>query len=204
MEKLHRWEKDGYVVTTDKNKLDIMIIQQFLTKSIWAEGVDKETVKLSIENSLNFGLYKNTQQIGFARIVTDFTTFGYLSDVFILDDYRGLGLGRWLMTCCLEHPQIAQLRHIMLVTSMAPWLYEKMGYSPVNEENFVWQIVRPDIYTLWISRCIATARERIPGSIDNYVTGVSECSQQRGNLKDDGYILHSAPNSGINRFILCA
>ncbi|KGM27713.1 N-acetyltransferase [Photorhabdus luminescens] len=146
MEKLHRWEKDGYVVSTDKNKLDITIIQRFLTKSIWAEGIDKETVKLSIENSLNFGLYKNTQQIGFARIVTDFTTFGYLIDVFVLDDYRGLGLGRWLMTCCLEHPQIAQLRHIMLVTSMAPWLYEKMGYSPVNEENFVWQLVRPDIY----------------------------------------------------------
>ncbi|NRN27162.1 GNAT family N-acetyltransferase [Photorhabdus heterorhabditis] len=146
MEKLHYWEKDGYIITTDKNQLDITIIQQFLTKSIWAEGIDKETVKLSIENSLNFGLYKNTQQIGFARIVTDFTTFGYINDVFVLENYRGLGLGRWLMECCLEHPKIAQLGHIMLVTSMASWLYEKIGYSPVNEENFVWQIVRPDIY----------------------------------------------------------
>ncbi|MQL47743.1 GNAT family N-acetyltransferase [Photorhabdus khanii] len=146
MEKLHCWEKDEYIISTDKKRLNITTIQQFLTKSIWAEGIDKETIRLSIENSLNFGLYKNIQQIGFARVITDFITFGYLIDVFILEDYRGLGLGRWLMECCLEHPQIAQLRDIMLVTSMAPWLYEKLGYSPVNKENFLWQLSRPDIY----------------------------------------------------------
>ncbi|WP_387692878.1 GNAT family N-acetyltransferase [Photorhabdus sp. RM71S] len=146
MEKLHRWEKNGYIISTDKHELDINLIHQFLEKTSWAEGIDKETVNLSIENSLNFGLYKDSQQIGFARIVTDFTTFGYLCDVFILEDYQGLGLARWMMECCLDHPQIIKLRRIMLVTTTAPWLYEKTGYSPVKSDNFVWQIVRPDIY----------------------------------------------------------
>ncbi|WP_445373863.1 GNAT family N-acetyltransferase [Photorhabdus tasmaniensis] len=146
MKKLHRWEKNGYIISTDKHELDINLIHQFLAKSSWAEGIDKETVNLSIKNSLNFGLYENSRQIGFSRIVTDFATFGYLCDVFILDDYQGLGLARWMMECCLEHPQIIKLRRIMLITTTAPWLYEKTGYSPVKSDNFVWQIVRPDIY----------------------------------------------------------
>ncbi|KMJ46469.1 histone acetyltransferase [Xenorhabdus khoisanae] len=133
-------------VSTDKSLLDITAIHQFLTRSRWAEGIDLETVRTAIENSLTFGLYKDKTQIGFARLVTDFATFGYLCDVYVLEEYQKQQLGRWLMTCCQSHPLIQRLRRIMLVTSTAPWLYEKFGYSPVNRENGVWQIVRPDIY----------------------------------------------------------
>ncbi|WP_047683375.1 MULTISPECIES: GNAT family N-acetyltransferase [Xenorhabdus] len=140
------WEKENYRVSTDKSLLDITTIHQFLTHSHWAKGIDLETVRCSIENSLAFGLYDKNVQIGFARFVTDFSTFGYLCDVYILEEYQKQQLGSWLMTCCQSHPIIQRLRRIMLVTSSAHWLYEKFGYSPVNRENFVWQIFRPDVY----------------------------------------------------------
>ncbi|WP_086112216.1 GNAT family N-acetyltransferase [Xenorhabdus beddingii] len=145
MEKHFHWQKENYRVSTDKSLLDITAIHQFLTRSHWAEGIDLETVTTSIENSLTFGLYKEKIQIGFARLVTDFATFGYLCDVYVLEEYQKKQLGSWLMICCQSHPIMQKLRRIMLVTSTAPWLYEKSGYSPVNRENFVWQIVRPNL-----------------------------------------------------------
>ncbi|MEQ1968431.1 GNAT family N-acetyltransferase [Xenorhabdus nematophila] len=146
MEKVYRWEKEEFVITTDKNMLDISTIHQFLTQSHWAKGINQEVICRSIEHSLTFGLFHHTRQVGFARFITDFTTFGYFCDVFILDSYQGLGLGRWLMTCCMQHPLMAQLRRVMLVTTYASWLYEKVGYLPINKENFVWEIVNPNIY----------------------------------------------------------
>jgi predicted N-acetyltransferase YhbS len=78
--------------------------------------------------------------------VTDYATFGYLCDVFVTPEFERQGLARWLMECSLEHPVLQRLRRIMLVTNSAPWLYQKVGYQPINEENFAWHIVRPDIY----------------------------------------------------------
>ncbi|EKT62958.1 GNAT family N-acetyltransferase [Providencia burhodogranariea] len=135
-----------YVVTTDPAKMDIIAIHQFLTQSSWAEGIDLDTVELSIRNSLCFGLFAGKQQIGFARIVTDWATFGYLCDVYVLEEWRHKKLSRWLINCCQQHPIVQRLRRIMLVTSSASWLYEKVGFSAVNKDNLVWQIVRPDIY----------------------------------------------------------
>ncbi|CDL87303.1 GNAT family N-acetyltransferase [Xenorhabdus cabanillasii] len=140
------WKKENYRVSTDKSLLDITAIHQFLTFSHWAKGIDLETVRCSIENSLTFGLFYEKVQIGFARFVTDFSTFGYLCDVYVLEEYQKQQLGSWLMTCCQSHPVIQRLRRVMLVTSSAHSLYEKFGYSPVNRENFVWQIFRPDVY----------------------------------------------------------
>jgi len=100
-----------------------------------------------VKHSLNVGLYHGETQIGFARLVTDFATFGYLCDVYVLEAYRQAGLGRWLMACCQAHPLWQRLRRVMLVTSTALSLYEKLGYTPVNRENVVWQQVQPDIYT---------------------------------------------------------
>ncbi|MBD2814189.1 GNAT family N-acetyltransferase [Xenorhabdus sp. Flor] len=140
------WKKENYRVSTDKSLLDITAIHQFLTFSHWAKGIDLETVRCSIENSLTFGLFDEKVQIGFARFVTDFSTFGYLCDVYVLEEYQKQQLGSWLMTCCQSHPIIQRLRRVMLVTSSAHSLYEKFGYSPVNRENFVWQIFRPDVY----------------------------------------------------------
>ncbi|MEX0444901.1 GNAT family N-acetyltransferase [Xenorhabdus sp. SGI246] len=129
--------------------LSIKLINQLntiYTHSHWAKGIDLETVRCSIENSLTFGLYDRNVQIGFARFVTDFSTFGYLCDVYVLEEYQKQQPGSWLMTCCQSHPIIQRLRKIMLVTSSAHWLYEKFGYSSINRENFVWQIFRTDVY----------------------------------------------------------
>ena len=141
------WSKNGYLVSTDKEKLDIQAICQYLTRSTWAKGIDLETVSASIENSLNFGVYRNETQVGFARLITDYATFAYLCDVYVLEEYQGDGLGRWVMECIHDHPLFEKFRRIMLFTTTAPWLYEKFGYKPVNQENYAWTITRPDIYT---------------------------------------------------------
>ncbi|CAM3458208.1 N-acetyltransferase [Rouxiella silvae] len=140
------WQHGDYALTSDKSTLDRPFIHAFLTRSTWAKGIKSEVVNTAIDHSLCFGLYHLGKQIGFARLVTDFATFGYLCDVFVIEEYQGKGLARWMMSACLEHPTLIQLRRIMLVTSTAAGLYEKVGYSAVNAENFVWQINRPDIY----------------------------------------------------------
>ncbi|CAI0830265.1 Uncharacterized protein conserved in bacteria [Serratia entomophila] len=140
------WRQADYLISTDVARLDIDAIHAYLTRSSWAEGIDKDTVRLSIANSLCFGLFDGERQIGFARLVTDYATFGYLCDVYVLEEHQGNGLGLWLAECCQAHPLMARLRRIMLVTSTAPWLYEKVGYTALNREDFVWQIARPDIY----------------------------------------------------------
>lgn len=135
-----------FSVTTDPTFFRIDAIHDFLSQSSWAHGIDAETVSLSVENSLCFGLLYGSEQIGFARLVTDHATFGYLCDVYVLEEYQKTGLGRWLIECCHAHPVMSRLRRIMLVTDSAPWLYEKLGYTPLNRPDFVWQINRPDIY----------------------------------------------------------
>jgi len=134
------------LVSTDKKKLDMQAVHHYLTRSSWAKGIDIDTVSASIENSLSFGVYQNECQIGLARLITDYATFAYLCDVYILEKYQGEGLGRWLMECIHSHPVFEKLRRIMLFTTTAPWLYEKFGYEPVNRENYAWTITRPDIY----------------------------------------------------------
>lgn len=143
----HQWFKDNYLVSTDREKLDVQAIHRYLTRSGWAKGIEPNIVSASIENSLNFGLYHNERQIGFARLITDYATFAYLCDVYVLEEYQGEGLGRWVIECVHNHPLSGQLRRIMLFTTTAPWLYEKFGYEPVNRENYAWTITRPDIYT---------------------------------------------------------
>ncbi|WP_380181901.1 GNAT family N-acetyltransferase [Kalamiella sp. sgz302252] len=146
MFKSYRWQEQQYSIITDPQKMDIDAIHSYLTRSSWAAGIDRETVHIAVNNSLSFGLFAEKKQIGFARVITDGATFGYLCDVYILEEWQRQKLSRLLMACVLEHPGLQRLRRIMLVTSTAPWLYEKMGFSPVNNENFVWQIVRPDVY----------------------------------------------------------
>ncbi|EXU76705.1 MULTISPECIES: GNAT family N-acetyltransferase [Erwinia] len=140
------WHRDTFVVSTDPAQLDLTAIHAYLTRSTWAAGIDRATVQKSLQGSLNFGLYQHNEQIGFARLITDYATFGYLCDVWVIEEFQKQGLGRWLMECCHSHPLLATLRRIMLVTSTAPWLYEKCGYSAMTKKSNAWQIVRPDIY----------------------------------------------------------
>lgn len=143
----HEWQQNNYLISTDRAKLDEAAIHQYLTRSTWAKGIDLPTVSASIQNSLNFGIYHHQTQIGFARLVTDYATFAYLCDVYVLEEHQGEGLARWLMACIHEHPVFNKLRRIVLFTTTAPWLYEKFGYEPVNRPNYAWAITRPDIYS---------------------------------------------------------
>lgn len=123
------WKRDEFSISTDPKQLDITVIHKYLsTDSYWAQGRKVDTVKRSIENSLNFGLYKAEQQIGFARVVTDYATFAWLADVFVLDTYRGRGLGKWLVEVILSHPDLQRFRRWVLATKDAHELYRQFGF----------------------------------------------------------------------------
>ncbi len=93
------WRRGAYLVSTDRARLDLEMVHGFLKASYWAAGISAELVRRSVENSLAFGLFKDDEQVGFARVVTDYATFAYLADVFVLERHRGRGLGEWMMGC---------------------------------------------------------------------------------------------------------
>ncbi len=131
------WQKDQYSVSTDKSRLDIGMIHHFLyTTAYWSIGRPMDTVQKSIEHSLCFGLYEGNQQVGFSRLVTDFATFGWLCDVFILPSHRGRGLGKWLVQCIMDHPEVKTLRRIILSSRDAQEFYSKAGgFQPLLYPN---------------------------------------------------------------------
>lgn len=126
-----------YVVSTDKARLDIPMIHQFLSQeAYWCQNIPIDIVQRSIENSVCFGVYQADNQVGFARVITDLATFGYLADVFILPKHRGKGLSKQLMAFIMAYPPLKGLRRIMLVTRDAHGLYEQFGFKPIdNPEN---------------------------------------------------------------------
>ncbi len=121
-------QKDTYQISTDKDKLQIDMIHKYLTKeAYWTTGRTGEMTKKTIENSLCFGVYHHEKQVGFARVVTDYSIFAYLCDVFILSDYQGLGLGKWLTETILQVLDDEGVRWTMLATRDAHGLYEEYG-----------------------------------------------------------------------------
>ncbi|MDB5227301.1 MAG: GCN5-related N-acetyltransferase [Bacteroidota bacterium] len=144
----YEFQQDGYILSTDKNLLQVEIIHSFLShKSYWAKDVPKNIVEKGISNSLCFGVYKEDVQVGFARVISDYATFAYLCDVFILEEYRGKGLSKWLMEKVMQHPELQNLRRFMLGTRDAHELYRKFGFrEPDNACNNM-EIRIPDIYT---------------------------------------------------------
>ena len=131
--KIREYNKNGFVISTDKRKLNLYVVHGFLTESYWSKGIAFDKVKKSIDNSFCFGVYEGKRQVGFARVVTDYTLFGYLADVFIIEEYRGRGLSKWLMECIVNHPDIKDLRVCLLATKDAHGLYEKFGFKPLEE-----------------------------------------------------------------------
>ncbi len=121
-----------FLISTDRSKLDVEMIHRFLTRSYWAEGIPRETIARSIENSLSFGVYDNREQVGFARVISDFATFAYIADVFILEPYRGRGLAKELMATIMAHPDLQGLRRWSLGTRDAHGLYAQFGFTPVE------------------------------------------------------------------------
>ena len=135
---IREFSKEQYFISTDATKLHIEIIYKFLKNSYWAKDIPYEIVKRSIDNSFCFGVYKGDSQIGFARVITDFTTFAYLADVFILEGYRGKGLSKWLLATILNYPELQGLRGWMLKTLDAHELYKKFGFnSPQYPERIM-------------------------------------------------------------------
>jgi len=120
-------------VSTNKSLLDRVLIHRFLSQdSYWAKGIPIETMNRSLENSLCFGLYQSGQQVGFGRMVTDYATFAWLADVFIVEPARGQGLGKKLVAAILAHPNLQGLRRIMLGTRDAHGLYAQYGFEPLE------------------------------------------------------------------------
>ena len=120
--------RDRYTISTDRSKLDIATIHEFLSqRSYWAEGRPLDVVEDAIANSLCFGVYEGEEQAGFARVVTDFATFAWLCDVFVLEDHRGRGLGKWLVETITTHPDLSNLRLFVLATRDAHELYHRYG-----------------------------------------------------------------------------
>jgi N-acetylglutamate synthase-like GNAT family acetyltransferase len=136
-----------YFITTDRDKMDVVAIHAFLSKySGWSDNIPFERVKSSIENSLNFGLFHNSSQIGFARVISDFSTIAYLGDIYVLESHRGQGLSKKLMEVVMDHPNLQGLRRWILLTSTAPWLYEKYGFTKLPNPEIYMELYNPKVY----------------------------------------------------------
>lgn len=123
---------DDFTISTDKSKLDLNLIHKFLTTSYWANGRSFEDVKKSIENSICFGIYDGNKQAGFARIITDYAVIAYLMDVFIIEEYRGKGLSKILLTTILNDEKLSRVKKWLLATRDAHLLYGKFGFKTIT------------------------------------------------------------------------
>jgi N-acetylglutamate synthase-like GNAT family acetyltransferase len=136
-----------YKISTDPHRLNIDVIHKFLAEdSYWSPGIPRAIVERAIANSLCFGVYHRTAQVGFARVVTDRSTFALLADVFILEAHRGKGLSKWLMQCLVGHEDLQGLRRFLLLTSDAHELYRQFGFDSLGAPSRFMEILRPDIY----------------------------------------------------------
>ncbi len=140
------WTKENYTITTDQSKINVAFVQQFLSRSYWAENIPAEIVQRSIGGSLCFAVFHKQEQVGFARVITDAATFAYLADVFIDEAWRGKGLSRWLMEVIISHPSLQGLRRFLLATRDAHGLYSKFGFTPLKDTAPWMQIHVPGVY----------------------------------------------------------
>ena len=138
--------KDDFCITTDKQKIDMDYVHQFLKTSYWAKNIPLAVVQQSVEGSLCFAVLHHQKQVGFARVITDAATFAYLADVFIDENYRGKGLSKWLMEVILEYPSLQGLRRFMLATRDAHTLYTQFGFQPITHPERWMQIHHPNVY----------------------------------------------------------
>ncbi|MEO1050574.1 MAG: GNAT family N-acetyltransferase [Bacteroidota bacterium] len=131
-------KNDSYSISADKSKLNTGIICKYLSEdSYWAKGRSREVILKSIEGSLCFGVYSGTDQVGFARIVSDYATFAYIADVFIMPEHRGKGLSKRLLTYMTEYPQLQNLSSWLLLTEDAHGLYEQFGFERTERAQWI-------------------------------------------------------------------
>ena len=134
------WQDGEYEISTDRMRLDVPAIHNFLVNAYWSKGRSLDVVRQSLEHSLCFGLYHQQDQIGFGRVISDFSTFAYIADIYVLNQYRGRGLGKRLLTCITQHDQLQGLKRWLLVTADAHRFYEAYGFSSLTSpERFMEQ-----------------------------------------------------------------
>ncbi len=137
---------DNFLISTNPSKIDVDAVHAYLVRSYWAEGIPREVVERSIKWSLCFGVYDGAKQIGFARVITDRATYAYIGDVYILEEYRGKGLSKWLMLCIKGHPDLQGLRRWALATRDAHGLYKQFGFTELKAPERWMEITNPGIY----------------------------------------------------------
>jgi len=137
----------GYEISVDPRRIDVGLVHKFLSEdSYWSKGIPLSVVEKAIANSLCFGVFHDEQQVGFARIVTDKSTFALLADVFILPSHRGQGLSKWLMREVINHPDLQGLRRLLLLTSDAHSLYAQFGFTEIGNAWRFMEVLRTDMY----------------------------------------------------------
>lgn len=141
------WRNGDFVISTDRARIDVGTVHQFLSgESYWAAGIPLDVFRRAIEHSLCFGLYQGEEQAGFARVITDYATFAYLADVFVLSPYRGQGLSKWLIGVIRNHPDLQGFRRWMLATQDAHGLYAQFGFTPPAKPEIWMEVWNRDAY----------------------------------------------------------
>jgi GNAT superfamily N-acetyltransferase len=141
------WHSGDFVISTDRARIDVETVHRYLNaNSYWAAGIPLDVFRRSIENALCFGIYEGDQQAGFARVITDYATFAYIGDVFVLESYRAQGLSKWLMSVIRIHPDLQGFRRWMLATRDAHGLYAQFGFTPLAEPERWMELWNKDVY----------------------------------------------------------
>lgn len=141
------WQKGEYTISTDLFRFDLARVHHYLAhQAYWSPGIPFEVIAKAFQNSLAFGIFKDGEQVGWARLVTDRATFAYLADVYVLEAHRGAGLGKWLMEVILAHPELQGLRRWMLATRDAHSLYALYGFRPLAAPERFMERHFPDVY----------------------------------------------------------
>lgn len=139
--------RNQFTISTDNAKLDINAIHEFLsTKAYWCLNIPKATVEKAIANSLCFGVYERDKQIGFARVISDLSTIAYLGDVYVLEEYRGHGLSKWLIETIMTHPELQGLRRWILLTGDAHGLYRQFGWTDLADSSKWMELHNKNVY----------------------------------------------------------
>jgi GNAT superfamily N-acetyltransferase len=143
---MNTWVNGSLTVTCNPAKMDRAVIAGFLASSYWAKGIPSATVEKSLEHSLCFALLDGNRQVGFARVISDYATIAFLNDVFVLPEYRGRGLSKWLMECIISHSELQGLRRWILATRDAHGLYEKFGFTSLKRPEIFMERHNPNAY----------------------------------------------------------
>ncbi len=148
------WLRYEYRISTDPCLLQLDVIHEFLKQTTWAKDIPKSLVARALDGSLCFGLYKGEQQIGLARVITDRATLAYLSDLFVLEAYQGHGLGQWLLSCVISHPDLQSLRRMLLSTQDSHELFRKQGFAELTHPERMMEVFHADQFREEVNKLV--------------------------------------------------